>query len=306
MMERQPPPKPKNATLASVSWLMPLAPSEEPEQLRQTLACLEAQSLQANELLIAADGLIPEALESVIQESSLQIRCERYPVSLGIGATLARVAPLCIGEAIVRIDSDDAYAPEHTATVVQALRHRPQCGALGCQLLEHDTDMHSQNYRRTPTDPVQIVRWLHWRNPINHQTVCLRRSALIAAGGYRHAPGFEDWDLWLRMAQLGYTLINLDCCTVSAHVNHQHRLRRRGWPYVHKEAAFFGRQIRESRIPFSIGVASFLLRVPWRLAPSSLLDWWMGSRLRGLPPIDSAWVTYFKPQGSGPPDRRQK
>jgi len=61
------------ASLA-VSWLMPLAPMERPEFLATTLASLEGQSLQANELVIAADGPLPNGLREVIAASRLPIR----------------------------------------------------------------------------------------------------------------------------------------------------------------------------------------------------------------------------------------
>ena len=283
-----------------ISWLMPLAPSEDPCLLTGTLNCLAHQTLQANELIIAADGALPDALLSVIAACNLpwQLLCQSH--NQGIGATLARVAPLCQGEFIVRIDSDDLYAPEHTEAVVNALRTEPKLGAVGCQLLELDMDRSRRTSARiTPTNIEEAMRWLPWRNPLNHQTVALRRQALVDAGGYRHCPAFEDWDLWFRIAAAGYHLNNLPGCTAAARVNSRHRQRRHGWRYSLRECRFYGRQIKEGRLGLGVAMLACLSRLPWRLLPAPLLAWWMQSALRGSPPFNTTWLTQLLAEPTG-------
>lgn len=289
-----------------ISWLMPLAPGEDPGLLATTLSSLARQTLQADELMIAADGPLPPALQEVIRSCILPWRLQRQSRNQGIGATLAAVAPLCRGEFIVRIDSDDLYAPEHTAAMVAALRADPQLGVVGCQLLELDMDRDWQtSARRTPTDPSEALRWLPWRNPLNHQTVALRRHALLEAGGYRHCPGFEDWDLWLRMAAVGYQLKSLPGCTAAARVNDGHLERRRGLRYGLQEFNFYKRQIYEQRLSAGMGIVAFLSRLPMRLVPKPLLRRWMRSKLRGSPAFDSTWITQLLEEAPGPTMRRQ-
>jgi glycosyltransferase involved in cell wall biosynthesis len=285
---------------SQISWLMPLAPREDPDLLSTTLDCLRHQTLQAHELVIAADGPLPEQLMAVVESCNLPWQLHRQSQNQGIGATLAVTAPKCEGDFILRIDSDDLYAKEHTASVASALKAKDNLGVVGCQLLEVDTDQGCRySARRTPTQTSEALRWLSWRNPINHQTVALRRQALVDAGGYRHCPGFEDWDLWLRIAAAGYDLCSLPSCTVAARVNRQHRARRRGWKYILNEYQFYYRQICEERLPTRLAIAGCMSRVPWRLAPSPMLRWWMHSRLRGSPTLDTAWITELLGKTSG-------
>lgn len=289
-----------------ISWLMPLAPGEDPELLAGTLSSLAGQSLQADELLIAADGQLPTALLEVINDCPLPWRLHNQNINQGIGATLATVAPLCRGEFILRIDSDDLYAPEHSAALVAAMRADPQLGVVGCQLLELDLDCGLQtSARRVPTDPAKALRWLSWRNPLNHQTVAVRREALMVAGGYRHCPGFEDWDLWLRIAAAGYLLRSLPGCTAAARVNSLHLERRRGWRYVLQEINFYRLQIRERRIGAVVGLLACLCRMPWRVLPRPLLQYWMRSQLRGSPAINTSWFTQFLAKPPRPQIRAQ-
>lgn len=290
----------------SISWLMPLSPEEDPDLLRQTLLSLQGQTLQAAELLIAADGSLPAGLEAVIEACPLAWRVQPQAESLGIGATLKAAAIQCQGTIILRIDSDDLYAPAHTATIVKALERYPHAGVIGCQLLEFDSEEGVISARRTPTDPQLTRRWLPWRNPMNHQTVGLRREALLSAGGYRDAPGFEDWDLWLRIEHKGYDLINLPGCTVAARVNKQHRRRRHGWDYVRREVNFYRKQVDEGQIQAPAMLAGLLTRLPWRLAPSPILGWWMSSGWRSSPPLDAAWLSELLAECPGEPSTRHQ
>jgi hypothetical protein len=281
---------------------MPLAPTEDPGLLCTTLGCLKQQQLQAHELVIAADGPLPEELKRVIGSSILPWRVIPQDHQRGIGATLAHAGPLCRGEVIVRIDSDDLYAEEHTANVVQALLGEERIGAVGCQLLEVDIEQGwRRSARRTPIHPREARRWLPWRNPLNHQTVAIRKKALLEAGGYRHCPGFEDWDLWLRISKAGYSLCNLPTCTAAARVNRSHRRRRRGLRYIQQECGFYRQQIWGKRINPVLGSLACLSRLPWRLLPAPVFQWWMQSDLRGSPPFDTAWVTQLSEQGARQP-----
>jgi len=292
---------------SQISWLMPLAPREDPALLEATLDCLSKQTLQAHELVIAADGPLPEQLITVVQNCKLPWQLHGQSQNQGIGATLAVNAPKCQGEFILRIDSDDLYAQGHTAAVASTLMAEERLGVVGCQLVELDTDRHSRySGRKTPTQTSEALRWLPWRNPLNHQTVALRRQALMDAGGYRHCPGFEDWDLWLRIAEAGYGLHSLPSCTVAARVNRHHRERRRGWRYSLSEYRFYYRQMREQRFSTTLAIAACMSRLPWRLAPAPMLGWWMQSRLRGSPALDTAWITEFLGETPGQPATGQQ
>jgi len=293
------PHKPKAIT-AQISWLMPLSPTESPNFLAITLQCLEKQTLKAKELVIAADGTLPYQLMRVIKNSPLPINLYLQDKSQGIGATLREIAGNCQGEFIIRIDSDDLYAPNHTEVIANALLKYRHCGVIGSQLIEIDIDRNwKTTTRQTPTSPFTAKKWLPWRNPLNHQTVAIRRKALIRAGGYRHAPGFEDWDLWLRIASNGYELMSLPIYTAAARVNNQHRQRRRGIHYFFKECRFYIQQIKEGKIHIPIGLIACMARLPWRLLPNTLFNWWMTSKLRGSPAIKTAWLSEFLTNKTG-------
>jgi hypothetical protein len=191
--------------------------------------------------------------------------------------------------------------------LVGFLHAHSELGVVGCQLIEvHMDNPGSFSARRAPVDFDEAKRWLPWRNPLNHQTVSIRKEALVEAGGYRYMPGFEDWDLWLRIVSRGYEICSIPLATAAARVDHKHRLRRRGMAYVLKEIHFYRVQVREAQINLGIALLAFISRFPWRIAPQTVLKWWMQSKLRGSPTINPAWLTKLLLVNSRQPVERQE
>lgn len=278
-------------TLPKITLLMPLTPAEDPKHLRLTLTSLENQTLKADEIIIAADGGLPDKLVNIIRDSSLPWVLYEYSQQRGIGATLADAAQYCQGEIVIRVDSDDIYSEDHTMLIANELVTHPSLGVVGSQLEEFDSDSGIyQSIRRTPVSGARALAWLPWRNPLSHQTVGLKREALVNAGGYRDCPAFEDWDLWLRVAEKGYELRSLNARTVSARVGSNHLERRRGLEYALKEYRFYKRQVSEGRIGRATALLACAIRLPWRVMPGTLIKWWMKSRLRNSPAIGSTRV----------------
>jgi hypothetical protein len=107
----------------------------------------------------------------------------------------------------------------------------------------------------------------------------------------------------LRISTAGYSLCNLPTCTAAARVNRSHRRRRRGLLYVLQECGFYWQQIQENKISLMLGIVACLSRLPWRLLPAPVFQWWMQSDLRGSPAFDTTWVTQLSKQGARkPPD----
>ncbi|MCT0215615.1 glycosyltransferase [Synechococcus sp. CS-1330] len=265
--------------------LMPLAPWEEPAVLAQALATLAAQQPAPQRLVLGVDGPMPEGFQQVVQEQAvagLPILVLPGPGGEGVGVVLARGLAACACELILRADADDlsrhdraarqlAWLAQHPEVVagsgwIEEFVANPAHGVVGC--------------RRVPLDGA-VARWARWRNPLNHPAVVLRRSAVLAVGGYRHQPGFEDYDLWLRLLRRfgPQALNNLPAVLVAARVGPAHLARRRGWGYARQEAQFLLRSAREGQLGWGQALLLLLLRLPWRLLPAPFLEVLM-TRLR--------------------------
>lgn len=261
---------------------MPLAPWEEPAVLAQALATLAAQQPAPQRLVLSVDGPMPAGLRQVVEAqvtAGLPILVLPGPGGEGVGLVLARGLEACACELILRADADDLSRPDRAARQLAWLAQHPQvvAGSGWIEEFVADSAQRVVACRRVPLDGA-VARWAHWRNPLNHPAVVLRRSAVLAVGGYRHQPGFEDYDLWLRLLRRFKpgALNNLPAVLVAARVGPAHLERRRGWGYARQEAQFLLRSAREGQLDWGQALLLLLLRLPWRLLPARLLAALMG------------------------------
>lgn len=93
---------------------------------------------------------------------------------------------------------------------LSVMRRRPQLGAVGGQVhwIDGRGSLTGRGRFLISFEACRVEAFV--RNPIAHPAVMMRRSAVLAVGGYRK--GFEhaeDYDLWLRLIASGYEIDNL-------------------------------------------------------------------------------------------------
>lgn len=253
--------------LEPYEWLMPLAPWESPEVLAEVVASLAAQSWPACRLVVSVDGLLPPPLRDVLVNSGLPLLLLEAEGWHGTGVVLARGLSACTTRWVLRSDADDCSHPRRAECQLRYLAHNPSVAVLGTQLAEKQASDGRPGVRRVPTSDQDIRRLMHWRNPMNHPTVALRRDAILEVGNYRPCPSFEDWDLWLRLASHGARFQNLPDELVIAAVGDAHLARRHGRRYLGREARFLLRCADERLLSWLQVSALLVLRLPWRILP---------------------------------------
>jgi hypothetical protein len=206
------------------------------------------------------------------------------PGGEGVGPVLTRGLHCCREALVVRADADDLSLPERCAIQVEAMAIRTDVVALSSPLLEF---IHSPQFpcsqRDVPIGVGALRRRSRWRNPINHPAVIMRRDEVLALGGYRNCPGFEDYDLWLRLLCKDSRLDNLQTPLVLARVGADHLARRRGSAYVIKELLFLFRSGREGILSWPRVLLLAGLRTPIRLVPAQWQQQLTSRFLRAMP-----------------------
>ena len=133
----------------------------------------------------------------------------------------ASTAPL-----VARIDSDDVMRPERLREQSRFLLRNPDHVLVASHAIEIDEAGTEIGYRGSPTTSGAILKALRWRNPLIHPSVMFRRSAFDQVGGYKPCAHLaEDYELWLRMAQLG-ELASIDRPLIKYRVHSQQTSRR--------------------------------------------------------------------------------
>jgi glycosyltransferase involved in cell wall biosynthesis len=101
---------------------------------------------------------------------------------------------------VMRFDADDLLEPGVLALLADSLDNAPEAAAAWGDIQTFGvTDF------RVPSVP-ELDPWLvTYVNCIPGSGTLIRRSALEEAGGWQLREGFEDWDIWMSFAELGYS-----------------------------------------------------------------------------------------------------
>jgi hypothetical protein len=186
---------------------------------------------------------------------------------------LTRGLLACRYDLVLRADADDLSLPHRSGIQMEAMLARPNLAALSSPILEFIGDPKAPcSTRPVPAGAAALRRRSRWRNPLNHPAVILRRQPVLAVGGYCDRPGFEDYDLWLRLLQSGALLDNHPQPLVLARVGVDHLARRRGLAYAVKEWRFLLACGRQKTLSWPRVMLLALLRCPVRLVPATMLQ----------------------------------
>jgi glycosyltransferase involved in cell wall biosynthesis len=117
--------------------------------------------------------------------------------ALNCGITRAR-APF-----LARLDADDRSVPERLEHQVNYLQAHPEVGLVGSWVQKLDEQDRPLGQLKPETRPKELVSILMRTNPFVHSAVMFRSAIARRLGGYRSAfRAAEDYDLWLRMADV--------------------------------------------------------------------------------------------------------
>jgi glycosyltransferase involved in cell wall biosynthesis len=257
------------------SVLLSVYHGELPEFLARSLESLAEQTLPASEVLIVKDGPLGADLEAVIESfaSRLPIATLQLESNQGLGSALRAGIEHCRFDLVARMDSDDICAPHRFQTQIDFLNRRSEIDVLGSSIAEFDSDpAQCVAIRRLPEDHCDICAFATWRNPLNHMSVIFRKSSVIAAGSYQHCPGFEDYDLWVRMILNGSRFHNLAEPLIFARCGSGMQSRRGGPTYASREVALFWAFRKRGFLTTPEFLRNIALRTPLRFLPGPFRD----------------------------------
>jgi glycosyltransferase involved in cell wall biosynthesis len=173
--------------------------------LTEALASLEGQ--ERVELVVVNDGSTDEATLGVLAD--LRARGVRVIDQANTGLPGARMAGVRETSAplVYPLDADDGVEPGAIARLADALQADPQAAlAWGDQQLFGDYSLVSPRARTLDPWAITYINGL----PVSSM---IRRSDLLLAGGWEVRGGYEDWDLWMALAERGRKGIHVGGCT---------------------------------------------------------------------------------------------
>jgi hypothetical protein len=200
--EEDRPERGEEARAPAVSVLIPVRNCAS--YLDEALESLATQTFTDFEIVIVDNGSSDGTAEVIAAWARREPRLRAFRLdrpglseSLNFAASKAR-APL-----LARLDGDDIAYPGRLERQIGAMAERPRLGLLGSAAELIDSRGRYVGALDRPTGDSALRKFLETGCGFVHSSVMMRREAFEAAGGYRKGLNVaEDYDLWLRMAEV--------------------------------------------------------------------------------------------------------
>lgn len=186
------------------------------ELLKTALASVAGQTFRDVEVVVVNDGSTDDTLSVLNQfASSLNLQIINHPASLGITRSRQEALLSSHGDYLAILDDDDEWLDaDKLKKQVEFLDANPSVVLVGggisisTKYQESNTKQIPNKYQISkfrPESDNQIRRTMLMRNNFFTSTVMFRRQPAILAGGFIiNGPDLaEDYDLWLRLGNLG-------------------------------------------------------------------------------------------------------
>ena len=228
------------------SVLMSVYKNDNPDFLKIALESIyEKQTRKPDEIVVVFDGELTPELYTVLDKfkENKEDVVFYYPqeVNQGLGQALRIGSEKCTGDYIFRMDADDISVPERFEKQLAYIEANPEIDVLGTDIAEFDiSPAEEMRLRICPEKHNDIIRMGKKRNPMNHVSVCMKRSALEKCGGYETLLLLEDYYLWLKMIASGCKLENMHEALVYVRVGNgfdskrSSKVRIAGWKELQK------------------------------------------------------------------------
>jgi glycosyltransferase involved in cell wall biosynthesis len=180
--------------------------------IAQAIESVLAQTWPDFELIVVNDGSTDDTLRIAERYAAQDRRVRVYShANRGIAPTLNRCLELAANEWVFRMDADDRMRPNRLERQLAFIREHPDL-AVASSLVRHidagNRVIGKDNSRLFTYDAVQKLVAANELIGFNHPAAALRKSAVLAVGGYRQEfwPA-EDIDLWNRLVEKGYKIL---------------------------------------------------------------------------------------------------
>lgn len=189
----------KGSNLTTVSVVLATITSDD--WLRQAVHSVLKQEGVDLELILVLDGLSPDSVREYTNDS--RVRLIAIPSRGGLANALSTGVEHSVGKYIARLDADDLCLQGRLQKQQRFLDSHPETALVSTGAILIDDTGERIGHTAGPPQ-VDLARKLMRRNAIAHSSVMMRRQSYDIAGGYDASlMQMEDYDLWLRMAQVG-------------------------------------------------------------------------------------------------------
>lgn len=182
--------------------------NEEKYMLEQAVQAIFDQTYRNWELVIIYDNPNNTELRQFVERiAATDSKIKVYYNEKNLGPAVARRLGVynALGEYVAIADADDvSMSTRLTAEMKYLTNNKYDMVCSGYHVIDE-----TGNYIRQGNNGLnekKLISYMPYINEICHSTVILRRSVFILLNGYRSLPCAEDYDLWLRLLNEGYSI----------------------------------------------------------------------------------------------------
>ena len=266
------------------SVIMSIYKNDNPEYLRIALNSIINQTLVPDEIVLIADGPVPESLHSVVDDAKAEfpnLNPYYQDENAGLGAALRIAVDKAKYDYLARMDSDDISLPDRFEKQMRCFYEDKDISVVGGMITEFVGEpANIVNRRILPLDDAGIKRFMSSRCGVNHVTVIFKKEDLLRAGNYSSDYRQEDYYLWARMMKTGCKFSNIPDVVVNVRSGANQFARRGGWTYFKDHMAIFKLMYKWHLITYPQLMKNYCLRFAQVAFPTSLRTWVYQNMLR--------------------------
>lgn len=191
----------------SISIILPAFNSEA--FIAEAIRSLLNQAFTDFELIIINDGSTDRTEEIILSFNDPRIHYHKNEKNSGLIYTLNKAIDLAKGKYIARMDADDICLPERLSIQKSFLDQNDDIAAVAAPVIFIDgagKETAVWELDRKTVLPVSIKKVMPYENCIAHPSVMIRTAVLKEFRYKEYQKNIEDYDLWLRLLNRGYTI----------------------------------------------------------------------------------------------------
>lgn len=246
------------------------------EHFRDALESVLEQTYMPRELVVVLDGPIGEDLVRVLEETTegrgaVVVRTVPLEENRGLGQALQAGMRVCDGEWVVRMDADDISAPRRFEVLAEYIEGHPDADVVtSWATVEAEENGRFLYTRSTPETHEAILRLGRFRYPLNHPACVMRKSVVLAAGGYQPFEGLEDYHLFARLVMHGARFGAVREEVYRLRGGTRQVARRHGLTRARQQVRLQRYFVEIGYLPLATAARNVIVRTLWSIVPSRL------------------------------------
>lgn len=174
--------------------------------IHETIDSVLNQSFTKFELIVIDDASTDQSLSQIKTLNDSRIKIHEFDKNMGVEFARNYGAKQANSNLLVFLDGDDLFTPTKLSQQVALFESNSDLAICGTWTIHISECGENLGDFRPPVHSDQIKFSMHFKNPFINSSVMVRRELFESVGGFLEGkePGFaEDYDLWLRLVDLG-------------------------------------------------------------------------------------------------------